>query len=105
VDRELRACGYRVVAARTPFEAFELAFRMKPDMLMTSAVMDGIGGVDLVRAFAAMSATTNMPAVLLTSLDSGHSDLRDLPQDIPVVRLWRYFPEDFAEVVVRYQLG
>lgn len=105
VERELRACGYRVVATRAPFEAFELAYRMKPDLILTSVVMDGFNGADLVRALAAMEPTRNMPVALLTSLNAGHTDLRSLPGDVPVIRIGATFPEDFARVVVRYQLG
>ncbi|MSP89433.1 MAG: response regulator [Alphaproteobacteria bacterium] len=105
VERELRACGYRVVATRAPFEAFELAYRMKPDLILTSVVMDGFKGTDLVRALAAMEPTRNMPVALLTSLDAGHADLRAAPADVPIVRLGANFPEDFAHVVVRYQLS
>lgn len=105
VERELRACGYRVVATRAPFEAFELAYRMKPDLILTSVVMDGFNGADLVRALAAMEPTRDMPVALLTSLTADHADLRAVPADVPIVRLGAGFSEDFARVVVRYQLG
>jgi CheY-like chemotaxis protein/HPt (histidine-containing phosphotransfer) domain-containing protein len=105
VERELRACVYRVVATKTPFEAFELAYRMKPDLILTSVVMDGLNGTDLVRALGAMEQTRTMPVALLTSLNVNHTDLKSLPSDVPLIRLGASFPEDFARVVVRYQLG
>jgi CheY-like chemotaxis protein len=104
VERELRAYGFRMVATRTPFEAFELIVRMKPDLVLTSVVMDGLNGIDLVRALGAMTATKDMPAALLTSLETGHTDLKLLPAGVPIVRLGRHFPKDFARVVAQYQL-
>jgi CheY-like chemotaxis protein len=105
VERELKGRGYRVVVARSPFEAFELAYRMKPDLLLVSNTMNGPGGPDLVRAFAAMSATRTMAAAVLTSMDGGNVSLRDLAPRVPTVRLGRYFTEDFARVAERFQLG
>ncbi|MBM3597245.1 MAG: response regulator [Alphaproteobacteria bacterium] len=105
VERDLKQRGYRVVIARTPFEAFELAYRMKPDLLLVSNTMHGLGGADLVRAFGAMSSTRTMAAAVLTSMDAEHVDLRDLTPRVPVVRLGRYFPGDFGRVAERYQLG
>ncbi|MEX2009476.1 MAG: Hpt domain-containing protein, partial [Dongiaceae bacterium] len=54
VARELAACGYRVTIARTPWEAFELAVCTRPDLLITSVVLDRVSGVDLACAFAAI---------------------------------------------------
>ena len=47
-------------------------------MVIASAVMDGIGGVDLALAFSAMSATRDIPFVLLTGFQRSHPELHVL---------------------------
>jgi len=79
VEAQLHSRGYRVVTLRSPLAAFETVVRSRPDMNIASAVMDDIGGVDLARAFNAMSVTRNIPFVLLTSFDRSHPELDDLP--------------------------
>jgi hypothetical protein len=55
-------------------------------MVIASAVMDGIGGVDLALAFSAMSATRDIPFVLLTGFQRSHPELHELPPSITLVR-------------------
>lgn len=86
VEGQLNSRGYRVVTLRSPLAAFETAVRSRPAMVIASAVMDGIGGVDLARAFSAMSATRDIPFVLLTSFQRSHPELHELPPGITLVR-------------------
>jgi CheY-like chemotaxis protein len=86
VEAQLHSRGYRVITLRSPLTAFETVIRSRPDMIIASAVMDGIGGVDLGRAFYTMSATRDIPFVLLTSFERTHPELNDLPSGIHLLR-------------------
>jgi CheY-like chemotaxis protein len=86
VEGQLHSRGYRVVTLRSPLAPFETAIRSKPDMVIASAVMNDVGGVDLARAFAAMSSTSNIPFVLLTSFAREHPELHELPSNIRLMR-------------------
>lgn len=86
VDAKLHAHGVRVVWLRKPLAAFETAIRSRPDMVIAAALMEGVNGIDLARAFAAMSATRNIPFVLLTSFDRNHPELRGLPSSTGFIR-------------------
>jgi CheY-like chemotaxis protein len=54
-------------------------------MIVASAVMDGISGVDLARALKSIHATRKIPFVLLTSFERDHPELRGLPDDAALV--------------------
>lgn len=101
----LRACGYRVTTARTALEAIEIAVRSRPDLIITSAVMAGVSGNDLVRALEAITATRGLPVAVLTSLSKGHQELSQMPPEVPVIRLGNSFDEDLAEVITGFGLA
>ena len=54
-------------------------------MVIASAVMDKISGIDLARALKSMTATRHIPFALLTSFDAKHPELRQLPDDVALV--------------------
>ena len=100
----LRACGYRVTTARTAWEAIEIAVRAQPDLIITSAVMAGVSGVDLLRALASMTATEGVPVAVLTSFSKDHQELQKLPDGAPVIRLGDNFDDDLADIITQYGL-
>ncbi|WP_207478134.1 Hpt domain-containing protein [Arenibaculum pallidiluteum] len=102
LSTEMQACGYRSVVVHDPVEALGLAVRNPPGMVMASATMEPIGGLDLLRGLKAMSVTAAVPMALLTSLDVPS---RDLPRDVAAVRTGGHFGEDFATAIARFNLG
>jgi CheY-like chemotaxis protein len=102
VSTELGACGFRTVVVRDPIESIALAVRMPPDMIIASAVMDGLGGMDLLRGLKAMTPTHKVPMALLTSLDSV---VKDVPEGIMVIRVGANFGDDFAAAITKFNLG
>lgn len=97
VTRELLECGYRMVNVASTMDAFQLIPSMKPDAVIISRVMPELSGVDLACALKAMPATRDMPVALLTT---ENGDIRDLPQDVPVLRKGANFGDDVADVFV-----
>jgi hypothetical protein len=104
VERELAACGYRVSNVRSPFQAIETAVRTKPDMVIASAVLEDLSGVDLACAFAAMASTRHLPFAILTSYSWGHPSLEGLPPRAPIIRKGPQFGEDLAEALSRLRI-
>ncbi len=96
----LRGCGYRVTTAHTACEAIEIAVRAQPDLIITSAVMAGVTGIELVRVLSVISATENLPIAVLTSFSKDHQELRNLPPGAPVIRLGDTFDDDLAEIII-----
>jgi HPt (histidine-containing phosphotransfer) domain-containing protein len=104
VERELQACGYRVVNARSSFEAIAVAVRGQPDMVICSAVLDELSGVDLACAFTAMPSTERIPFALLTSFGWGHASLERLPSRVAILRVGTHFGDDLAEALSRFNI-
>lgn len=103
VSRELQACGYRVITAQTPSVAFDLVIKTRPDMIITSAVLDPVSGIDLVRVFAAMALTEDIPIAVLTSFARNHQDFQRLPAGAAIIRLDDHLNDDLANVIADFE--
>jgi CheY-like chemotaxis protein len=97
VAQELRECGYRVVSVADPFEAMQFVISAKPDVVIVSAILERLDGVDLVSALKAMPSTRDMPVAFLTSLGEGDERLKFLPASVPVLHKGASFADDVAE--------
>jgi len=82
----------------TVSEAFDLAAVIRPDLVITSAVLGAISGTDVIRAFDAMSITANTRLAVVTSFDRDHSELRNLSPDIAIVRLGATLEADLDHI-------
>lgn len=102
VSRELRACGYRVTTVQDSIDALTYAVRTKPDMIIASAVLDAISGIDLACALGAMSTTRKIPFAVLTSYDRGHKALAELPGTVAVLKKGAQFGDDLADALSRF---
>lgn len=97
--RELANCGYRAQTASDPFEALRFAVAEKPDIVLTSAVLDGMPGIDLLRTLRTIRSTATLPVAVVTSFEAGHPELAGLPNNVPVVRLGKALADDLAAVL------
>jgi CheY-like chemotaxis protein len=104
VSRELRACGYRVTTLRGSIDALTYAIRTKPDMIIASAELDEISGIDLACAIGAMPLTKQIPFALLTSRDRGHEALRELPESSAVIKKGGKFGDDLADALAQFDI-
>lgn len=104
VEREMQACGYRTTVVTSPFEAFEMAVRTRPDLVIVSAVLEGLTGIDLATALATMPETRNTPVAVLTSLDDDDSNLNLLPKSVPVIHKGESFGDDLARAMSHHFL-
>lgn len=98
-ERELQACGYRVASVRNPLEALALAVKTKPDMVLASAELDDISGIDLACALSAMPTTRGIPFAILTSYKKGDQRLKDLPEGAAILNKGAGFSDDLADVL------
>jgi CheY-like chemotaxis protein len=99
VERELRACGYRATAIPDTLKALAYATRAKPDMMIVSAVMSQLSGIDLALALAAIPATRNIPLAVITSLDANDAQLKVLPPSVALIRKTSAFGDDLARAL------
>ncbi len=103
-ERELRNCGYRVSHAYGFFEALELTVRTRPDLVISSAVLDQLSGVDLARSLGVISPTQSIPFALLTSYEAGHEAISELPDRAAILRKGESFGEDLAAALERFEI-
>lgn len=99
LSRELANCGFRAQTALDVFDAVRLSVTERPDIVLTSAVMDGISGVDLINALRSIKATADLPCAVVTSFDRDHPELAGLPKDAGVVRLGKTLSDDLGTVL------
>jgi CheY-like chemotaxis protein/HPt (histidine-containing phosphotransfer) domain-containing protein len=104
VRREFEACGYSVVLIPNTLEALDYIHRVAPDLVVASAVMPGLSGVELLIMLKALPATRDLPCALLTSLSSGGSELDALPADVPLIHKGQRFSDDFAQALSQLRI-
>lgn len=85
LQRELREKGFRTITARNAVEAFETVVQSHPDAIITAAVLDGLSGIELIRALAAMKTLSDKKLGLLTSFDANHPDMEGLPSNVAII--------------------
>ena len=105
LSQQIMACGFRVNAVNDPMDGLNAALRARPDMIITSQVMRTMTGLDLVRAVRAISATTKIPAAILTSQGSDRALFPGIPDDVAILRTGDAFADDFGKVVAQFGIG
>lgn len=105
LSKQIMACGFRVNSVHDPIEGLTTALRLRPDMIITSQVMKGLTGVDLIRAIKAVAVTEKIPCAVLTSQELDSADFNRLPAGSPVLRSGSNFADDFAKVVTQFGQG
>lgn len=99
VAKELAACGYRVMPVHSSLQAVEYVYLTRPDLVIVSANMPGMDGIDLVRALKAMRATEAIPCALLTAFDRDSKALQAVPKSVPIIRKGKEFGDDLAQAL------
>ncbi|MBF0166002.1 MAG: Hpt domain-containing protein [Alphaproteobacteria bacterium] len=99
VERELQQCGYRTILATSTLEAIPMILHTKPDMVIISAVMPELSGIDLAIGLASMPGTRNTPTALITSLAVDDDYLKLVPRKVPVIRKGPSFGDDLAQAL------
>ncbi len=96
IGDDLGSFGFRVIDVSNAMDALTMAVIMQPDIIITTEVMKGINGFDLIRALIAMNATKDIPVALLTSYDAEHPDILSLPDQVPVIQMDRDMSDQLA---------
>jgi CheY-like chemotaxis protein/HPt (histidine-containing phosphotransfer) domain-containing protein len=99
VERELQQCGYRVSHMSDSLRAFAMVVETKPDLVIISAMMPDLEGIDLAMALSAMPSTRNIPLAVITSLDKDDEILKLLPKRVPVLFKGASFADDLFKAL------
>ncbi|NVJ92795.1 MAG: hypothetical protein HWE34_14130 [Methylocystaceae bacterium] len=99
VEREMQECGYRISTCTSTLDALPLIIRTKPDLVIISAMMPELSGIDLASGLAEMPATRNIPTALITSLPADDPYLQLLSKRVPIIHKSASFGDDLAEAL------
>lgn len=99
VERELQQCGYRTMVVSDTIDAFALAVQAKPDLIMISALMPHLDGIDLAIALVSMPSTRNIPIAVITALDNNDESLALLPRRVPILHKGPSFGDDLFKAL------
>ena len=74
-------------------------------MIITSALIDEIGGVELIKMLSIPAATKGIPKALLTSFGKDDQRFNDLPSDVEVIRKDSNFSKDLVSMFGQNRVG
>ena len=72
VSTLLRRSGFTVSSATQARDAFRLAHRIQPDVVLCDAAMPELSGPQVIEALKADPATAEIPVVLMTGIADAH---------------------------------
>jgi chemotaxis protein histidine kinase CheA len=75
--------GCQVTVVKSPAAAFEAAIEVKPALVLSSVVLDGLSGTDLIAALRAMKILEGTRFALLSS--SSDALTENLPEDVAII--------------------
>lgn len=100
INEELKSCGFHVSYLHSSFEAIEIAVHTRPDLILISAVIDEIEGLELASIFHDIQITTNTPIIIVTSYDERKLPGKNLPQNMAIARKGEKFTDDLSQCLI-----
>jgi len=85
IGQELTSCGFGVSFIDRGVSAINLAVSRRPDLIISSMVLEDITGVDLCRAVSVIKTTKDIRFILMTSPGAGYPELANLPPAAAVI--------------------
>ena len=99
---KFRNNGFEVITSDNAREAFELACRQKPDVIVTDLQMPGISSLELIENLRKHPATADIPVVLLTARDFIVEDKQISDLKISVCLPKPFSPRELLQTVNEY---
>lgn len=78
LEKRLLSAGYEVIKARDGSEAVKLAYKEKPDLIITDVTMPRMHGFEVVKTLRASLETAAIPIIMLTARADKESELKGL---------------------------
>ncbi len=96
---KFRNNGFEVITSDNAREAFELACRQKPDVIVTDLQMPGTSSLELIENLRKHPATADIPVVLLTARDFTIEDEQICDLRISVCLAKPFSPRELLQTV------
>ncbi len=104
IGDELAACGFHVSCLNSSFEAIEFATNTKPDLIVISAIIDSISGVELANIMRAIEVTKDTPIIVVTSFDERRLSEDILPEKVAIARKDKNFTDDLSLCLIELNM-
>jgi CheY-like chemotaxis protein/HPt (histidine-containing phosphotransfer) domain-containing protein len=104
VGRELTTFGFKVIIAESSLEAIDLGLTHRPDLIITSMLLDRMNGLELARVFSAIEATAHHKCMVITASDESDIAGEDLPDNVAVVHKGLNFSRDLIQFLSAQKL-
>ncbi|MGD1875623.1 MAG: two-component system response regulator [Mastigocoleus sp.] len=91
--------GYSVIKATNAKEAYEIALKEQPDVIITDVVMPGMSGFELCRCLKKNPETRELPIVICTSKNQSIDRLWGIRQGADIYLTKPYSREQLINVV------
>lgn len=96
---KFRNNGFEVITSDNAREAFELACRQKPDVIVTDLQMSGTSSLEFIENLRKHPATADIPVVLLTARDFTVEDQQISDLKISVCLPKPFSPRELLQTV------
>ena len=96
---KLRNNGYEVITAGNGEEAYELACKEKPDIIVTDYQMPVMSGLDFVEKLRSNEATVNTPVIMLTARSFAVEDKQKEELGISQCLSKPFSPKELLEII------
>ncbi|MFZ4761567.1 MAG: Hpt domain-containing protein [Alphaproteobacteria bacterium] len=102
IGRQLDGLGLNVSTFYDPFQALSYIVRMQPDLVVTSAVLNGMTGVDLLSCLQVMHHTGHILGIIVTSTKKDAKDNSHSQQQFKIAFLEKTLKEDLLNFIHRF---
>ena len=72
----LESKDYHIITAKNGLEAFQLALKEQPDLVITDYLMPKMDGVTLIQKLKSESSSCSIPIIMLTAKDEVDSEVK-----------------------------
>lgn len=94
VGRELTTFGFKVIIAETSLQAIDLGLIHRPDVVISSMVLDRMSGLELAHVFNSIASTAHQKCLVITASDEVGIAAEDLPDNVRIVHKGLNFSRD-----------
>lgn len=104
INDDLRELGFRLSNIPSGIEAIRTILHTKPDLIVLSAVIDEIDGIELSKILRLIENTKNIPIILITSFDNETLLKKDLPKDVKIIKKGKNFLKNISETLTELRV-
>lgn len=104
VGRELTTFGFKVIIAENSLQAIDLGLIHRPEVVISSMVLDRMSGLELANVFNSINTTSHHKCLVITASDELEEEEEGLPDNVRIVHKGLNFSRDLITFLNEEQL-